>query len=84
MWVVGRILLITLMVIGVILVAVGTATLVGADSWTGQIGDINIDTGVFMGVGDGGVALGVILLAASIITNLRPTDFLSVEIWLTD
>jgi hypothetical protein len=77
-------MLVFLMVIGVLLVAAGTATLVGADSWTDQIGDINIDTGVFMGVVDGGVAPGVILLAASIITNLRPTDFLGLEIWLTD
>ena len=80
MWGVGRILLITLMVIGILLVAAGTASLVEADSWAGQIDDINIDfsidTGVFMGAGDGGVALGVILLAASIITNLRPTDLL--------
>ncbi|HUU63758.1 MAG TPA: hypothetical protein VMX96_07590 [Dehalococcoidia bacterium] len=74
MWVVGRILLVILMVIGVLLVAAGTASLVGADSWTGQIYDINIDSGVFMGVGDGGVALGVILLAASIIMKLRPTN----------
>ena len=88
MWVVGRIPLIILMVIGVLLVAAGTATLVGADSWTGQIDDINIDfsidSGVFLGAGDGGVALGIILLAASIITNLRPTDFLGLEIWLSD
>ena len=88
MWVVGRIPLIILMVIGVLLVAAGTATLVEADSWTDRIDDINIDftidSGVFLGAGDGGVALGIILLAASIITNLRPTDFLGLEIWLTD
>ena len=91
MWVAGRTLLIILMVIGVLLVAAGTATLVGADNWTGKIDDIinidydiNIDSGVFMGAGDGGVPLGVILLAAGIITNLRPTDFLDVEIVPSD
>jgi len=85
------------MVIGVLLVAAGTATLVGADNWTGQIDwtdqiddifnidyDISIDSGVFMGAGDGGVPLGVILLAAGIITNLRPTDFVDVKIWSSD
>jgi len=76
MWVVGRILLVILTVIGVLLVVAGATSLVGADSLTGQINDINIDSGVFMGVGDGGVALGIILLAASIIMNLRPTDLL--------
>ena len=88
MWIVGRTMLVILMVIGILLVAAGTATLVGADSWTDQIDDINIDinidSGVFMGSGDGGVALGVILLAASAITNLKPSDFLSVEIELSD
>jgi len=88
MWIVGRVPLIILMVIGVLLVAAGTATFVGADSLTDQIDDINIDftidSGVFMGAGDGGVAPGVILLAASIIMNLRPTDFLDVEIGFSD
>ena len=90
MWVVGRTLLVILMVIGVLLVAAGTASIVGADSWTGQIDwtgpidDINIVPGVFKEAGDGGVALGVVLLAASIITNLRPTDFLGVEIGFSD
>ena len=84
----GRILLITLMVIGVLLVAAGTATLVGADSWTGKIDDIsidfNIDSGVFNKAGDGGVAMGLVLLAASIITNVRPTDLLDVDIGFGD
>ena len=91
MWVAGRTLLIILMVIGVLLVAAGTATLVGADNWTGKIDDIinidydiNIDSGVFMGSGDGGVPLGVILLAASVITNVRPADFLDVDIGFSD
>ena len=82
MWVAGRALLIILMVIGVLLVAAGTASIVGADSWTGQIDDIinidydiTIDSGVFMGAGDGGVVLGVIMLAAGFLTNLNPTDF---------
>ncbi len=88
MWIVGRTMLVILMVIGVLLVAAGTASLVGADSWTDQIDDINIDftidSGVFMGAGDGGVALGILLLAASVITNLKPTDFLGVEIGFSD
>ena len=40
MWVASRILLVILVVIGVILVVAGTASLVGADSWTDQIDDI--------------------------------------------
>ena len=86
----GRVLLITLMVIGVLLVAAGTASIVGADSWTSQIDltspidDINIVPGVFKETGDGGVALGVVLLAASIITNLSPTDFVDGWIGLSD
>jgi len=88
MMVVGRILLVIVMIIGVLLVVAGTATLVGADNWTGQIGDFNIDfnidSGVFEEAGDGGVALGVILFAASIITDLRPTGFLSWEIGSSD
>ena len=86
----GRILLVTLMVIGVLLVAAGTASIVGADSWTSQINwtgsidDINIIPGVFKETGDGGVALRVVLMAASIVTSLRPTDFLGVEVRLFD
>ncbi len=88
MRVVGRILLVIVMVIGVLLVVAGTATLVGADGWTGKIDDIsinfNIDSGVFKEAGDGGVAMGLVLLAASIITNLRTTDFISWEIGSSD
>jgi hypothetical protein len=76
MWAVGRILLVILTVIGVILVVAGTATLVGADNWTDRIDniniDFNIDSGVFEEAGDGGVVMGIILLAASVMTNLRP------------
>ena len=88
MSVVGRTLLVILMVIGVLLVAGGTATFVGADSLIDQIDDISIDitidSGAFMGSGDGGVPLGVILLAASVITNVRPADFLDVDIGFSD
>ena len=90
MRVLGRTLLVILMVIGVLLVAAGTASIVGADSWTSQIDwtgpidDINIVPGVFKETGDGGVALGVVLLAASIITNLSPTDFVDGWIGLSD
>ena len=80
MRVAGRILLVIVMVVGVILIVAGTATLVGADNWADQLGDIdldfNIDSGVFEEAGDGGVAMGLILLAASIITDLGPTDVL--------
>lgn len=60
MWVVGRILIVIVTVIGILLVAAGTATLVGADvdSLTDRIDDINIDPGNFIGGGDWGVALG--------------------------
>lgn len=78
---VGRVLLVIVMVIGVILIVAGTATLVGAESWTDQIDniniDFNIDSGVFSEAGDGGVAMGLVLLAASIITDVRSTDFIS-------
>ena len=88
MWVAGRTLLIILMVIGVLLVAAGTATFIEADSLIDQIDDfsidITIDSGAFMGSGDGGVPLGLILLAASVITNVRPADFLDVDIGFGD
>jgi hypothetical protein len=74
MWVVGRILLVILTVIGVILIVAGTASLAVADSWTSPIDNIDIDSGVFRDAGDGGVPLGIILLAASIMSNIRPTD----------
>ncbi len=67
MWVAGRILIVFLVVIGVILVVAGTASLVRADSWTGQIEDIIIDSGIFIGGWVVGVALGVILLAVKIL-----------------
>lgn len=80
MRVVARVLIVIVMVIGVILIVAGTATLVGADNWTDRLGDIDIDfsidSGVFEEAGDGGVAMGLILLAASIITDLGPTDVL--------
>lgn len=67
-------MLVILVVIGVLLVVAGTASFVGADSWIGQIDSINIefniDSGVFMGAGDGGVALGVIALALNTIVEL--------------
>jgi hypothetical protein len=75
---VGRILLVVLTVVGVILIVAGTASLAGADSWTSPIDNIidniDIDSGVFRDAGDGGVPLGIILLAASIMSNTRPTD----------
>jgi len=89
MWVAGRILLITLMVIGVLLVAAGTATFVLADNWTDQIiddisFDITIDSGAFMGAGDMGLVPGVILFAASIIMNPGQNDLLDVYIGFGD
>jgi len=65
-------MLIILVVVGVLLVVAGTASLVGADSWTGQIDagqidDIINDSGVFIGGWIAGVALGVILLAVKIL-----------------
>lgn len=71
MWVVGRILIVILMVMGVLLVVAGTATLIEADNWTGQIDNIDIGSGFFEGFGDGGLALGVLLLAVTIITNIE-------------
>lgn len=65
-------MLVILVVIGVLLVVAGTASLVGADSWTGQIDagqidDIITDSGVFIGGWVVGVALGVLLLAVKIL-----------------
>ena len=60
-------MLVILVVVGVLLVVAGTASLVGADSWTGQIDDIINDSGVFIGGWIVGVALGVILLAVKIL-----------------
>lgn len=71
MWIIGRIMLVILMVIGVLLFAAGVASLVGADSWVGQIEDEDLDTGIFIGAGAGGVALGVIILAVSSIFLFR-------------
>ena len=64
-------MLIILMVIGVLLIAAGIASLVGADSWADQVEDIDIDSGVFIGGGAGGAALGVMLLAISSIFLFR-------------
>ena len=74
MSVVGRILLIVLTVVGVILIVAGTASLAGADNWTSPIDNIDIDSEVFTDAGDGGVALGILLFAASIMSDIRPPD----------
>ena len=80
MRVVARILLVIVMVIGVVLVVAGTATLVGADGWTEQIDNIDfgfdIDSGALSEAGYVGIAIGLILIAASVITNLIPADYI--------
>ena len=55
------------------MVAAGTATLIEADNLTSQIDNIDIGSGVFDGFGDGQLALGVLLIAVTIITNIEAT-----------
>lgn len=44
---VGRIMLVIVMIIGVLSIALGIESLVGADSWANLVDDSDIDSGVF-------------------------------------
>lgn len=68
MWVVGRILLAILLLLGAILLVAGIACLVAADSITDELNeeyDEDVGSGVIRGAGAGATALGLIMVIVS-------------------
>ena len=74
MWIVGRIMLVILMVIGALSFAGGIACIVGANDFADTLGDYidgNVSPGIFTGAGAGALALGMIILVISAIFLYR-------------
>lgn len=84
MWVVGRILLAILLLLGAILLVAGIACLVAADGIAEEYNeahecswyewgceDNDIDSGLVRGIGAGGTALGTVLLVVSSVFLFR-------------
>ena len=70
MWIVGRIMLVIVMVIGALSFAGGIACIVGANDFADTLGDYidgNVSPGIFTGAGAGALALGMIILVISAI-----------------